>query len=169
MADISADILKQLLHYDPETGVFTRIAALNWKGELIAPRSPATGSVIGRGGYATIAVGGRGKRFLAHRLAWLYVHGAWPTGEIDHINGDKMDNRFANLRDGSHALNCQNQRRPQSSNKVGLLGVSPQGEKFAAFITVRGHSRRLGSFDTPEQAHDAYLDAKRELHEFATI
>ena len=110
------------------------------------------------------------REYSAHRLAWLYVHGAWPTGQIDHINGDRGDNRISNLRDVTPALNTQNQRRAARSNKSsGLLGVTANRGRWLAQISIGGKSRNLGRYATPEEAHAVYVAAKRVLHAGCTL
>lgn len=163
--ELTAGRLRELLHYDPETGVFTRLARTS--------NSIKVGDVAGTAdsdGYIQISVDG--VLYRAHRLAWLYMTGAWSKGVIDHVNGVKGDNRFANLRPATNAENQQNQRRAQSSNKLGLLGVCRvcrEGKRFKAQIMVDGRQIYLGTFDTPEQAHAAYLAAKRRLHSGCTL
>ncbi len=88
---------------------------------------------------------------------------------IDHINGDKVDNRLENLRLVSHGENLQNIRKPMRNNTSGFLGVCRSGGKFMATISVNGKSLNLGSFDKPEAAHAAYVAAKRRLHACCTI
>jgi hypothetical protein len=109
-----------------------------------------------------------GHRYPAHRLAWLYMTGEWP-GEVDHINGKKDDNRWANLRDISHAANSQNVRVAQVNNRCGVLGVKPLRDKFQARICVARKTIHLGTFLTTSEAHAAYVAAKRELHEGCTL
>lgn len=155
--------LRELLHYDPETGVFTR---------LVARKGPKAwvGCVAGspdRKGYTSIVIDQ--ERHAAHRLAWFYVHGSWPDGQIDHINGVKDDNRLANLRVVSNQVNGQNSRVARSSNRVGLLGVTPWKKRFRASIYINGRSVYLGLFAEPEQAHAAYVEAKRQIHPGCTI
>jgi hypothetical protein len=106
--------------------------------------------------------------FLAHRLAWFYVHGVWPPVLIDHINGKRSDNRIVNLRLADWRLNMENKRR-ESYNSTGLLGVKPNGKGFAARIGSRGVEHHLGTFRTPEEAHAAYVEAKRRLHKGGTL
>jgi hypothetical protein len=95
--------------------------------------------------------------------------GRWPNGVVDHINGDTSDNQWSNLRDVTHSVNCQNQRRAKRSNASGLLGVSFFDGKPRASISVDGRPIHLGTFDTPEAAHQAYVEAKRKLHAGCTI
>lgn len=146
------------LSYDSETGAFIRRST---------GKRADIPSVWGDSFYMRVKV--RDARFAAHRLAWLFVHGEWPAGVIDHINGDKQDNRISNLRDVSHASNMQNQRRPHSNNKLGVMGVHELRGRFRACITVNGRPKKLGTFDTAEQASHAYLIAKRQLHEGCCI
>lgn len=153
-SDLTADQVRKSFDYDPETGVMT------------GKRGKPIGAITKKG-YLRIMVGHNS--YMVHRLAWLWVHGAWPAGQIDHINGDPKDNRISNLRDVSAAVNVQNQRHPQRSNQLGVLGVRQFGGKFRATITVNGRWRHLGLFETPELAHAAYLAAKRELHPGCTI
>jgi len=118
-------------------------------------------------GYRRIGVDGG--LYFSHRLAWLYVHGRWPEKQIDHKNTIPGDDRFENLRDTTHAGNQQNKRQAQSNNKIGLLGVSPNGKKFQARIMFDSKHRPLGTFATAEAAHAAYVVAKRQLHATCTI
>jgi hypothetical protein len=160
-APITAQRLREVLHYAPETGQFTR--RIDTPG---CPAGAAAGSVNG-GGYVLIKVDG--VRYSAHRLAWLFVNGEWPRATVDHINGQRADNRIANLRDVSRGENSQNRRGPQSSSKTGLLGASRNGRRFAARIKVNGRGQHLGQYDTPEEAHAAYVTAKRVIHPACTI
>lgn len=149
--------------YEPETGVFTR-KSRSWNS--------MPGRVLGsvdRSGYARVHF--HGTRFLAHRLAWFFVYGAWPSGEIDHINGVKSDNRVANLRDVSSTTNKQNQRKALKNNRTGYLGVFFQKANglYCAQIKVNHKSRHLGYFKDPETASAAYLMAKRAIHEGCTL
>lgn len=160
--DLTAERLRQIFDYDPETGVFTR--------KLRAGRA-GVGAPVGWPVKRHLAVQIDGYNHYLHRLAWLYVHGEWPKDQIDHINGDASDNRIANLRDVHRSLNQQNLRKPNRQNKTGFLGVCyyKANGKYQAHITVSSKRRALGFFDTPEQAYEAYLNAKRRLHKGCTI
>ena len=104
-----------------------------------------------------------------HRLVWLYHTERWPDEQIDHINGNPLDNRIENLRDVTRSVNMQNQRRATCKSKTGLLGVYPHRKKFAAGITVDGKIQHLGVFANAHEGHAVYLAAKRALHEGCTI
>jgi hypothetical protein len=156
--------LLELLAYDPASGLFTRLTNAGGRraGEIAGtPHSH---------GYTKISVDGT--VYLAHRLAWLYAHGSWPSGDIDHKNGLVTDNRLANLRDVPHSVNLENQRRATARNKTsGLLGVSWAANRqgWRADISLANRTKYLGTFATPELAHESYLSAKRELHEGNTL
>lgn len=156
MAALTVHRLRELLTYSPTTGLFT------WKVTL-GSRAAAgdTAGCLKTDGYILIRV----DRFLyrAHRLAWLYVHGAWPD-QIDHRNGIRSDNRLVNLRATNSQGNAQNKRKAQSNSRSGLLGASPSGNKWAATIHTGGKKFHLGYFFTPEEAHRVYLHAKQLLH-----
>ncbi len=157
---LTADRLKELLHYDPATGVFTR---------RVARGREAAGSNFGhlKDGYFRGRIDGF--EYRLNRLAWLYVTGTWPNGEVDHFNTVKVDNKFSNLRDLGKSANAQNQRRAHSHNKSGLLGVSIKRTKFRARIVVNGEQKHLGTFNTADEAYAAYVSAKRRLHEGCTL
>jgi hypothetical protein len=162
MIQLTAERLQELLHYDQATGAF------HWRSSRRGINADRlAGSAHKRTGYRYIAVDGT--KYLAHRLAWLYVNCAWPTHQIDHINGDKLDNSIANLRDATPAVNSQNQRKAQPHNRLGVLGVIRHGAAYRAQLKVGDKNHRLGSFETPKLAHEAYLAAKRRLHEGCTI
>lgn len=160
---LTAEQLKTTLDYDAETGVFT------WR--IRPSKAVKAGDVAGcvekRIGYITIGIAGR--IYKAHRLAWLYTHGEWPRGLIDHINGNKADNRICNLRDVFADGNSQNVRKPNVRNKSGFMGVIWFQNKWRASMSVNGKSKWLGDYSTPEEAHQVYLEAKRKYHAACTI
>ncbi len=153
--------LRELLDYDAETGRFV------WRQANKRVKAGTVAGYVGNDGYVRIRASGT--RFLAHRLVWFYVHGTWPAGEIDHINGDRSDNRIANLRDVSRLTNRQNMRRAQADNRSGLLGVSLTNNRCKASIRSGGKNHHLGYFASPEAAHAAYVAAKRQTHEGCTL
>ncbi len=161
-ADLTAALLREILHYDPETGEF------RWR--VKSAKRIKVGDRTGRknvNGY--LEIGAFGRLYKAHRLAWLYVHGKWPDGVIDHMNGDNSDNRICNLRDVTLSVNMQNLRHARAGTKSGLLGVAAHKDKWKALIKANGKQLVLGRFDTPEAAHAAYVEAKRRLHPGCTI
>lgn len=159
---ITADRLRELVHYCPKTGIFTHLKSSGPK------KAGMPAGSLRKDGYVYIMIGRH--RTMAHRFAWLYMTGKWPIADIDHIDGNKSNNSFSNLRDVSRSVNAQNQNRAKLSNKSGFLGVSklPSGN-FMANISLNGTRYYLGVFKGPEDAHQAYLKAKRELHEGCAI
>jgi len=159
-AKLSQARLKELLHYDPLSGVFTWKV---WRGG-----AARAGTVAGRfdsKGYRQITV--EMVAILAHRLAWFYMTGVWPEHEVDHINGIRADNSWANLRKATKNQNQQNLAGCRASNKsTGLLGASYDSEsgKYLARIMVDGKGKNLGRFATAEEAHRAYCSAKKIKH-----
>jgi hypothetical protein len=153
--------LKELLHYNPDTGVFTNLSARS-----TSIKAGVSAGYIRQDGYVVIKVDS--KPYKAHRLAWLYVHGSWPIDLIDHI---RSDNKISNLREATNRQNIQNLKAARSDNGSGYLGVSFRKGcgKWRATIFIDGMNRSLGDFDTPELASEAYLTAKRIHHEYCTI
>lgn len=157
--DLTAERARELLAYDPETGVF------RWR---VSPCGRAQiGAETGKPGknpYGRIVIDGR--LYLAHRIAWLISFGTWPSGDIDHIDGRPGFNALRNLRDVTCQLNCQNIFRAKSSSKSGLVGAhwSRSGKTFVAQIRYAGKAHHIGSFKTAEAAHAAYIEAKRKFH-----
>jgi hypothetical protein len=97
------------------------------------------------------------------------VTGEWPQHEIDHMNGVPSCNGWVNLREATRRVNMQNQRRPCTTNGCGLLGAHKNGKRFSSSINVNGKLMYLGTFDTPKEAHEAYVTAKRKYHEGNTL
>lgn len=164
MDELTADRLRELLIYNPATGVFT------W---LVAPNN--TIKVGDRAGYARpdgyrgLSIDGR--LFLEHRLAWLYVYGAFPEGQLDHANGRHGDNRLSNLRPATSAQNQAN-GPVQKNNTSGHKGVSwhRKARKWYARIGIGGKIVHLGSFDTKEAAAIVYNEAAaKQFGEYARI
>ncbi len=173
---LTADRLRAALHYSPQTGLFTWLARprsdftclreMNrWNNRYVGTLA---GTDDGRG-YVRIRVFGPFHR--AHRLAWLYCYGQWPSAHVDHIDGDRKNNRLANLRDVSPAHNAQNIRRaPVTNLSTGVLGVQKHvGGFFVAKLQINGRQKHLGSFPSIEEAQQAYLSAKRIHHPGNTL
>ena len=158
----SIEHLRDVLFYNVNTGIFT------WRKHKYRP--DIIGHIAGAkqsAGYWSISIYNR--KQLAHRLAWAYVTGEWPIKHIDHINGNKLDNRFCNLRQVTRFGNLQNMRAATKANKTGLLGVCAHQGKWVMQITVNGHKTRESGFNTPEEAHERYLTLKRFYHTTCTI
>lgn len=161
-ANISVARLREVLNYNSDTGVFVWLRPTGRR----AKAGDIAGSAEGRG-YWAIRI--QTARYKAHRLAWLYHYGVWPEGDIDHINSNKQDNRIANLRDVDRSTNIQNLKAAKSHNSSGLLGVvldrsKKTARKYTARIVYGGRQHSLGYFNTPEEAHAAYVAAKRDHH-----
>ena len=159
--NLTAQRLRELLNYDPETGVFTR----RLKNANCVKIGDIAGSLDGRG-YCRIRIDGKKRR--AHRLAWLYMHGKWPLGEIDHINGFPADNRISNLRDVSHTENTRNVHKPNrdnASSKFRGVHWHRRDLKWTAQIRANGTIKYLGAFATEEAAAAAYVAAKKIHHD----
>ena len=155
--DLTPERVKDILHYDPLTGVFTWLKAESNRIHI----GDTAGSPNWTGYFYTRI---SGKKYSLHRLAWLYTYGAWPKEEIDHINGRRGDNRICNLREATHAQNCKNLSLSKS-NTSGFRGVSwdAKRKKWCAIIVVNYRHNRLGYFDTPEAASAAYEAKATEL------
>lgn len=162
--ELTQERLKDLLDYDPETGVFT------WKVSRRG-RGTAAGRVAGKRhceGYVSIGIDGR--QYLAHRLAILYTDGAFPSQDTDHMNGDRSDNRRENLREASRSQNNMNSKL-RSTNKTGIRGVyeSKRG-RFISRVNFDGVCISLGSFSCPREAAHAYNKAAVQIYgEFAVL
>lgn len=164
----SIERLRELVEYNPDTGEMFAKTTTGHRGKYKAGRKF---EFIDHRGYVTGTLDG--VRFYMHRVAFALANNKHPEQFIDHINGNPSDNRAANLRDVSSQINAQNRRRAPASNKSsGLLGVGEhkKNSKWRACITPATGSRiHLGLFETPIEAHMAYLLAKRQLHEGNTL
>ena len=160
---LNAEIARQVFTYDPAEGVL-RWAVARRKGGAI-------GDIAGSLTNGTRQLEYDGKSYLAHRVIWLYVTGQWPARLIDHINGDRQDNRWSNLRDVSRVVNAQNIRSANSNNNSQLLGASYclWNQRWRSQITIYGTKWHLGYFDTAEAAHEQHLWYKRWFHEGCEI
>ena len=150
---ITADRLRSLLRYNPETGDFIRVAKIGKKGRI--------GSIVGCvSGPGYWMIGLDGGTYYAHRLAWLYMTGEWPPYLIDHRDTDKLNNRWNNLRAATKAQNAINSRLG-TTNTSGLKGVS----WHAAAAKWQAHcgSIYIGLFDSKESAHAAYMNVAGEF------
>ena len=157
---LTAEKLREQLHYDPATGVFTRRVARanNTKvGDIAGSRNDE--------GYVVVKV--LSHSYRAHRLAWLHVYGVWPQNPLDHINGIRDDNRIENLRAATHTENLRNAKK-RKNTRCALKGVNFNKGRFRAIITVASKRIHLGYYDTEEDAHAAYMAAaEKEFGAFA--
>lgn len=154
---ITLNRLREVLHYDPETGDFTRK-----KTGLKA------GSINGHG-YAQIGVDGR--NYQAHRLAWLYVYGTFPKVNLDHRDGNKLNNKLSNLREATSSENNQNQRKKRNNTSgVKCVHWLKRRMKWQVRICRGGVRKHIGEFNSISEAIEAYNRAVIEIHgEYANL
>ncbi len=164
LSSLTAARLKELFHYNPETGRWTVLKVDPGTGN---PRK--VGQLLSRRKHRH-CFEVDGQKYISSRLAWLYVLGEWPRFYIDHVNGDETDDRWENLREATQRLNNANARK-RKDNKSGIKGVHWDRERrkwFAAINDAVGHRRNLGRFSTIEEAENAYKRAAKALFgEFA--
>lgn len=162
MTALTVERLRALLSYDPQTGIF------KWRVTR-GPSAVAGDTARSQNGNGYLRIRIDGRKYYAHRLAWLYVHGRWPLGNIDHKDTVVSHNWIENLREATQSQNAANASRSHS-NRSGFKGVSwhARAARWAAKITVRRRDTYLGLFNTAEEAHAAYSVAAREAFgEFA--
>jgi hypothetical protein len=170
VADIAPAELAKLLSYDPETG---RLVWLDRPDSMFASKGSAARwrsnfcgkaalTALNDQGYRTGSLLGRSYR--AHRVAWAIVHGHWPSGEVDHINGARADNRIANLRDVPRSLNQRNAKM-QSNNTSGVNGVGWVADRkmWRADMKIGNHYKFLGLFASKEAAASARKAANQRF------
>ena len=161
---LTAERVRERFNYDAESGIVT------WRTNR---RKNRVGAVVGTETGFYLKVKLDGKLYPLHRLIWLFVYGSDPRGQIDHIDGNSTHNAISNLRDVTPSVNRQNQRRPNSNNKSGFLGVTwhVRDKRWIANLRKPGttSATEIGRFNTPEEASAAYIAAKRKFHEGCTI
>ncbi|RUR52709.1 HNH endonuclease [Vreelandella populi] len=174
--EITQELIKELLHYDPETGIFTwkardpenypvKSRVHNWNSQHAGKRA---GSVkYASSGYCARLIVIFYKKYYEHRLAWLYMHGKWPAHPIDHIDGDATNNAFSNLRNGE-VVNMRNMSRP-ITNTSGVSGVSfcKITSRWRALVFIEGKRHDLGRHDSVEEAAEK-VAAFRGIHGFSS-
>jgi hypothetical protein len=164
VAEISLELLKQILHYNPDTGIWTNLVKRSAKTRI--------GSVAGsldKDGYIIIII--KGKHYRSGRLAWFYMTGDWPARKVDHKDTNPANDKWDNLRLATNSQNGAN-RRVQTNNFIGVKGVYFNSRcrlrPYVAGIGIRGKQRYLGSFSTVEEASEAYQRAAYQIFgEFA--
>jgi HNH endonuclease len=151
--------LRHCLRYEPETGLFFRTSG----------RCAGQQAGVVKNGYVYVPV--FKKQIRAHRAAWAMTHGRWPRKDIDHKNGNKLDNRIDNLRETDSTGNNQNLRRSRSTSKSGLIGAFFESSSglYRSTIRANGKNHDLGRYPTADEAHAAYVAAKRRLHSTCTL
>ncbi len=150
---LTLERLKQLFEYDPETGEFTRLV------DRVSVKAGQLAGSLTAYGYLSIRIDK--KPYFSHRLAWLYMTGSFPDGQIDHLNGVRTDNRWANLRDVSHLENHRNMGLSRR-NKSGVVGVSWDSSRslWQSAITVKGVAKSLGRYQSFDDAVEARKQAE---------
>jgi hypothetical protein len=154
--------LRELLRYEPDTG--------KWFWKVKISRNRAAGDETGKPdvtGYCHIRY--KRRLYKAHRLAWLYMTGEWPEGDIDHRDLNPSNNRWKNLRDATKSQNLANSKK-YKNNKSGFKGVCKHSQNNSWVAEIRKNNKKisLGCFATKEEAAEAYVKAAQEIHgEFA--
>lgn len=166
--DLDPSLVREFLDYNPDTGLFIRKPVPEahrnsdkhaaFIDRLYAGTSAL--SVVLKNGYLSGTI--KGYRVYAHRAAYACMTGRWPEKMIDHINGIKADNRWANLRCADSQTNSFNSK--PRANVCGFKGVKRARKRYSASLTINGKAVWIGVFDSPEEAHDAYVKASHEHH-----
>ncbi len=158
---ITQEKLRSFIHYDPNTGIFTRIGYLDRWGNFVIKNKIL--SVLSGEGYLIISI--QGKRYKAHRLAFLYMFNTDISDnfEIDHVDGNRGNNKLTNLRIADRCINMKN-KSLYSNNTTNVIGVSKFGNRYRARINVNGKRISLGLFDTIEEAAKVRLEFEQKFN-----
>jgi hypothetical protein len=154
--ELDAEQIRAAIHYNPETGIFTRLT----RASNMPPGSTA-GTLDAKEGYVVVRV--LGKRFLAHRLAWLYMTGNWPAQEVDHINRVRNDNRWENLRDVSRATNALNRRAVQANRQGCVYWDGRKGGRWYGMFSHKKQKYYAGSSRCRDEAIRLLNEKRREV------
>ncbi len=155
---LTAQRLREVLEYDANAGTFLRKMPASRRHPL--PWTEPAGAIDTKG-YIKIKIDGRSHG--AHRLAWLWMTGQMPQEQMDHIDGNRANNRWSNLREATQSQNQANSKK-RVTNRSGLKGIYPFAGRWCARITKDRTRHFLGTFASPEEAHAAYRAASLELH-----
>lgn len=158
---VNLELLKEFYLYNYDTGAFYHA-----KDRLFVRAGTIAGSKDGNG-YMTLTVSG--KKIKSHRAAWFLTYGYLPEKFIDHIDGNRTNNAILNLRLVDRVQNAQNMRKAKSNSPSGLIGAFRHKHKWRSQIVVNKKTINLGCFNTAEEAHQAYIKAKRSMHPYGTI
>jgi len=154
---MNSDLVRELFNYDENTG------KLYWSKFCGRGRAGKEAGTIKLDGYRGIMYARKG--YYAHRLIWLYVYGVYPQYTIDHIDGNKDNNRIGNLRDIKQIFNNQNRKKLRSDNSLSVMGVrKTRTGKYVSSITTNGCRVHLGTFCSVDDAANAYVKAKTTHH-----
>lgn len=156
--ELTQERLKELLSYDPDTGVFTRLSVPTKQKHWLGQKAGNVNAL----GYERASVDG--KVYRMHRLAFLYMTGSWPAGEVDHINGNKADNRWSNLRSVSTRQNLINRLIKGKSSPYPGVSFHKKSGRWYAHVTQDSVNRHVGSFSSEREAYTAYLMEIAESH-----
>jgi hypothetical protein len=156
---LTAEYVRRILDYDPDTGVFIWRSPTRYHPRLVGQQAGCDTT-----GYTLIRIDGR--KYKAHRLAWLYVFWKWPAPILDHRDGNPFNNAIANLREATQAQNIANAAR--KAGKCLPKGVRHTRGRFTARISFQGQMHSVGTFGTADEAAQAYAAAARRFYgEFA--
>lgn len=156
---IDTNELKLQFKYDISSGVFTRIAHRDAHGNVVSCNYQVVGT-NGHRGYKRVSI--NGERYLLHKLVILYIDGVYPVDEVDHVDGDTSNNRYANLRYVGRSENRKNLKL-YKNNKTGVTGVCEKDGKYFAQAQFNNEYYFRGYFDTLDEAIDARIKLNEEL------
>lgn len=165
MTEITVAQVRELLDYDPETGILTWRESSGKQHKKRSPGKPV--GYVESQGYVVVKLRAYGGSYKAHRLAWIHYHGRPPIGEVDHIDGDRANNRIANLREANdlqNALNAKLRRDSRSGVKGVALSRNCKSRPWAARVWANGKRQFVGYFVTKEQAEEAIRRVREDTH-----
>lgn len=161
---LTIERLRECLEYIPDEGRFIYKIKLNRK--TVVGSDAGWVGFTGKNGYKrpTHQIGIDKHKYYCHRLAWFYMTGEWPSEEIDHIDGNTLNNTWANLRKASRQENSYNRQRDKNCIRKYPKWVRPNGKGFSASVKLLGKHKYLGTYSTPEEAHEVAKEFAQKLH-----